>query len=270
MIDYKKLYPLCGLLPQDKDIRDYNIEKLIPMMAVNLPRNHITDKIDIGFDQGRSSTCCACAYSAIRYLQEKDSEQSEITEPFSPSFTYANRLEGEDFEGMFLRSCCKKGRDGSVPYSEFEGFYSYNKTKKLFEERKEELLEKAKPFRISSFYTCTTDEEIKLAIYTTKAVLIGINVTNSFYTPDEKGYINFKENENSNGGHALMIDTWFYDDNNIGYWRILNSWGDSWGDDKYCYVKMSDLRKYLMDDAYAVVDEITEIKYSKYREMYKK
>jgi len=268
MCDYKELYPVGGLLQQDKDDRDYKLTDLIPMRAIKLPQNYVTEKIDQGFDQGRSSECCACAYSSIRYLQEKDKEQSEITERFSPSFTYSNRIEGENFEGMYLRSCCKKGRDGSVPYSEFEGFYSYNKAKELFNERKDELLEKANPFRISSFYTCATDEEIKLAIYTTKAVLIGINVVDSFYYPDEKGYINFKENENSNGGHALAIDSWFYDENGIGYWRVLNSWGKSWGDDWYCYIKMTDLRKYFMDDAYAIVDEITEMKFKDYKEKY--
>ena len=39
----------------------------------------------------------------IRYLQESDTDNggSGITEKFSPSFTYGNRIPGEDFEGMY-------------------------------------------------------------------------------------------------------------------------------------------------------------------------
>ena len=105
MIDYKSQYKVGGCIPQPKDKRDWKLDKLIPLSAVELPREYCS-KIPYKwiYDQGRSSECCACAYSMIRIMQEL--EQSHIDEPFAPSFTYANRDEGEDYEGMMPRKCC--------------------------------------------------------------------------------------------------------------------------------------------------------------------
>lgn len=111
------------------------------------------------FDQGDSCMCVACAYANLRYIQEY--QQSGVREQFSPLFNYANRPDGEDYEGMYLRSICSKGREGSVLYRELPGFYSLDECRNQFNKDKERYLKMAQPFRISSYYVCRSRYEIQ-------------------------------------------------------------------------------------------------------------
>ena len=268
MIDFKEQYKVGGCVPQPKDKRDWKFKKYIkPLRAIYLPDNYESNvPNDFVYNQENSEQCCACAYSIIRMIQEYD--QSGLDEPFSPSFTYANRKIGEyEGEGMMLRDCCKQGRYGSILWSEFPNFYSYRDAKKILNKNKEKFLEHAYPFRISSFYTAHTDLEIMQAVYLTKAVLIGINVTEPFYNPKD-GYIDYSDDNNEEQfGHAVCIIGW-QTVNNEKYWIIQNSWGYKWGNKGKCYIKFSDLRKYLMDDAYVIIDEVNEMRIEKYKELY--
>lgn len=267
MVDYKRKYgKKLKLLQSPYDNRDYKFGNAVPMKAFKIPTSYKTQDIDFTYDQKSSSMCCASAYSFIRNLQERDNEQSQLESVFCPSFTYANRLDGEDFEGMYLRSCCKKGREGSVLWGEMKYPNSYIKSKKEFLERKDELLEKANPFRISSFYTCTNRKEIQVAIMETKAVLIGIPVYDCFYTPNEKGIINYVKGQENQGGHAISIYGWDIIDDKF-YWLIKNSWGEDWGN-------LGNGSAYLpeeypwMDDCYVLVDYVTEMKFKEYNDKF--
>lgn len=265
-MDIKEQYKVGGCIPQPKDKRDWEVTELIPLKAIKLPKEYCSDiPYEWIYDQGNSSECCACAYSLIRAMQEK--EQSGLDERFSPSFTYANRNKEDNYEGMMLRKCCSKGREGSVLWSSFPNFYSYKRAREIFDKNKISLLNQARPFRISSFYTARTTEEIKMGVYLTKAVLIGIDVTESFYYPDKDGIVTFGKNEESLGGHAIIICGWRYIDNKP-YWIIINSWGKSWGVNGCCYISFDDLSRLLMDDAYVLVDDVNETIISEYREKY--
>lgn len=266
MIDLQ--YKVGGLIPQPKDRRDWKFKELIPLKAIRLPHEYCSNiPYEWIYDQENSFECCACAYSMIRTMQEQ--EQSHLDERFSPSFTYANRDEDEDYEGMIPRKCCKRGKYGSVLWSSFPNFYSYRKAKEIFDKNKCKLLNQAQPFRINSFYTVSTDEEIKTAIYLTKGVLIGLNVTDSFYNPIN-GIIQYTQQdyvETECNGHALVICGWKYIDS-IPYWIIINSWGNQWGDNGCCYIAFSDLRHFLMEEVYVLIDEINEMQISQYRQKY--
>lgn len=269
-MNFKAKYKVGGCLPQPKDKRDWKFRKYIkPLLkAIYLPDNYESNvPNDFVFDQENSDQCCACAYSVVRMIQEYD--QSGLNEPFSPSFTYANRRIGEyEGDGMMLRDCCKQGKYGSILWSEFPYFYSYKEARKIFNKNKDKFLEHAYPFRINSFYTAHSDLEIMQAIYLTKAVLIGIKVTEPFYHPNELGYIDYSDdNETSEEGHALLIKGWKTVDG-IRYWIIQNSWGSEWGNNGTGYIRFDDLRKYLMDDVYVLVDETNEIRIEKYKELY--
>lgn len=266
-MDFKEQYGKnLKLLQSPYDSRDYRFGDAVPMATYKIPKEYFTPDAGFTYDQSNSSQCCASAYSYIRFLQESDKEQSELTTPFCPSFTYANRIDGEDFEGMYLRSCCKKGREGSVLWGEMKYPNTYIGSKKEFLSRKEELLEKANPFRISSFYTCRNRKEIQVAIMETKAVLIGIPVYECFYTPDENGIVHYVKGQENQGGHAIVIDGWCEIDGKF-YWRIKNSWNTSWGNlgDGHAYLPS----EYpFMDDVYVICDYETEMKFKEYKEKF--
>lgn len=262
MIDYKSEYKVGGCIPQPKDKRDWKLDKLLTVSAVQLPREYLPDYGDFTYDQGRSSECCACSYCYIRHLQEMDKEnQSGFKEPFSPSFQYANRDASENFEGMYLRSACKRGVEGSLPWKYFPNFYSLHKCQEIFQKNRIKFLNIAHPYRISSFYTVNTEQEIKTAVYLTKGVLIGIMITEPFYHPNKDGVIDYSyDNMKQYGGHALCIDGYKYINDKL-YLRIKNSWGKNWGvENGHCYISFDDYQKYKIDEGYVLVDEVNELK----------
>jgi hypothetical protein len=260
-MDIKEQFVVGGCLPQKKDKRDWKIDKLLPLGAVQLPQEFLpTYENDFTYNQGRSSECCACAYTYLRHLQEMDrEEQSGFVEPFSPSFTYANRDSNENFEGMYMRNCLKRSKLGTLPWKYFPNFYSLSKCQDIFNKNKIRFYTLAYPFRTSSFYTVNTEEEFKTAIYLTKGVMIGIMVTDAFYYPNKDGIIEYPNcQEKEYGGHSLLADGYTYIDGEL-YLRIKNSWGDSWGvEHGHCYMSFEDYKAHTIDEGYVVVDEIKE------------
>ena len=266
MIDFKEKYGNSNnLLPSPYDKRDYKFKDLIPLSVMKIPDEYETERTPFIFDQGSSSMCCAASYCTIRYLQEK--EQSYIDEAFSPAFQYANRLEGENFEGMYVRSCCKKGLEGSVFYSELPGFYKFATCKRLFEKKKDELLEKASHFPISSYYQCSNRESVQVAIMTTKAVLGGIYIYESMYEPDSDGFVHYNKNKDTKnyGGHAVVICGWKTDENGKFWWRIQNSWGKDWGDKGRGWIP----EEYPWTESpWALIDNDIQITFQEYQQKY--
>lgn len=255
-----------GLVKQPIDKRDWKLKKLIPMGAIQLPKEYAPDRTDVHvYNQGDSSECCACAYSTIRFIQEQ--KQSGLTEYFAPSFTYANRLPNEYFEGMYLRSCCKQGKYGSVLWREMPFFGTLNKCVGYFNRNKIDLLNKAENYKIDSYYTATTDTEIKTGVYLTGGCLIGVNCQDSIFSPDKDNIVKYIPNGKDYGGHALVIYGWKLI-NNKEYWIIRNSWGIEYGDKGDFYISFEDLRKILMDDAYVIVDSDTRYLFDEYKKIY--
>lgn len=253
-----------GLNPSKKDIRDYKYSDLLGGRPIkDLPQNYESDMPYFVYNQGESSMCCACALNSIRYMQEHKNSQSELTKALSPCFTYGNRNQGHEYEGMQLREACKKARDGQVLFSVLPHFTNVEMAIQLVNERKDELMEKAHPFRITSFYTCDTVDEIKSAIMETQAVLIGIPIYKCFYYPNENGEIKYCPifKGKNYGGHAQAIVGWKTDKYGKLWWKSLNSWGEEWGKDGYCWLP----ENYpWMDSAYVLVDEVTEMKFKQY------
>lgn len=62
------------------------------------------------------------------------------------------------------------------------------------------------------------------------------------------------------GGHAVTITGWSYINNKF-HWRLLNSWGNDWGDNGYAWLP----EDYpWIENAYAIVDTSTKMKFDDY------
>lgn len=261
MVNFKKQFGGTNeLYKSPYDGRDYHFNELIMAGSVQVPDNYETERTPFVYNQGKSSMCAACAYNTIRFLQEKD--QSGIDEAFSPTFNYANRPDNENFEGMYLRTVCKKGREGSVPYSALPGFYNLATAKIKLKRNKDKLMDMAKPFGINSFYQCSSREQIKTAIYTLKGVVGGIYVTDEFYNP-KNGYVVYNPDNPKNwGGHALAIVGYMTDKDGKFWWRVQNSWGRSWSDQGRAWLS-GDYP--FIESPYAIVDNIDKMKWDEYK-----
>lgn len=266
MPNFKKMFENTnGLYKSPYDKRDYKLSELIPVGSVKLPDEFESETTPFVYNQGRSSMCAACAYNTIRWLQESDTNQSQIEEPFSPAFNYANRPDNENFEGMYLRTVCKKGRDGSIPYSVLPGFYNLNTAKTKLQKNKDKYMEMAKPFAISSFYQASNREQVMQAIYTLKGVVGGIMVTDEFYNPVDGKVVYNPNNPKNYGGHAIAIVGWKKDSDGNIWWRIQNSWGKEYGENGRIW--MSGNYPWI-ENPYAIVDNITEVKWKQYKRIH--
>lgn len=259
-----------GLIKSPYDSRDYKFGDLLDkykLGSLHIPEEYESPEFPFVYDQGMTYMCCACAYSALRYLQESDADNGTgVDEPFSPTFTYGNRDAEENFEGMYLRSCCKRGRYGSLLLRELNVWCSTSKAMALVNSKKEEYFKKANPYRIESFYICRSRQEVQTAIYTTKGVIIGIPTYQCLDRPSTDGTINYNPNKDTedNGGHAVLLTGW-KTINGKFYWRLLNSWGKSWGQNGYCWLP----EEYpWIEDAYAIVDYPTNESFQEYIKEY--
>ena len=97
-----------------------------------------------------------------------------------------------------------------------------------------------------------TTSSIKTSLYQGMAVVAGIPVTISFNNCSSATYEIPDFEEEYQGGHAITIVG--YDDKLIddrGYFKIMNSWGTTWGEDGYVWISYEDFNK-LSYFAYSV------------------
>ena len=257
----------AGLVLSPYDSRDFKFNVAFTLGAMKIPLEYEQEKVPFIYDQGNTQMCCACAYNSIRYMQEHDSSQSSLEEPLSPCFTYGDRDANENYEGMMIRNCLSKGvSDGSVLLKELPDFTDVNHAIALVNNRKEELLDKANAFTIDSYYVCSSRRDIQLAILAAKGVITGIPIYDSLYDVDNTGIVNYDPTKDiqNYGGHAVAIVGWKYI-NSTFHWIVLNSWGNSWGDDGYCYLPES---YPWIENAYAIIDNHTKETYKDYMTQY--
>lgn len=255
----------AGLLKSPYDKRDYKLKQYLPLGAIEIPDHYESPEVSFVYNQGTSSECCACAFSSLRYLQE--SEQSGLSEAFSPTYTYGSREPLEVYEGMYIRNCLKKARSvGSILYRELPDFYPVSQAMSLVNAKKAEYLEKGNPFRISSFYVCRSRVEMQTAIMTCKGIMTGIPVFDRMYNIGSDGLVPYDPNidTQSNGGHCILITGWKTENDKL-YWRCLNSWGQEYGDHGYFWIA----EEYpFIEDAYTITDDIIEETFADYRKKY--
>jgi len=269
MIDFGDKYGHTNrALADPYDPRDWKFRDTVFAVAPHgIPDNYQTKDSPFTYDQGDSMMCAACAYNFIRFLQEREKAQSEITVPFSPAFTYCNRPDNEAMEGMYLKTPMRNGKNGSILLSDFPEFGKLSDLKIKYNNNKNEWMKKAKPFAINSYYQCTSRRDVQQAIMNTGAVLIGIQVFNCFYTPDKNGHVNYDPCKDycSDGGHALAVYGWKTDSNGKLWWLIKNSWGKEYGINGSCWLP----EEYpWMQDAYVAVDNTMMMKFDQYLEKY--
>lgn len=110
--------------------------------------------------------------------------------------------------------------------------------------------------RISEFYTlfdhnARADNKIIATIESLQAqkpVIVGMDLTPSFYTIGSAGLWSPMLSEPSRGGHAMCVVG--YDDRSRRF-EILNSWGTGFGNDGFLYVSYEDYARLCMN-AYSI------------------
>lgn len=231
-----------GLVVSPIDDRDY----IFGASSKLVPNNYLPLLPSLVFDQDSSKQCVACSIAYLRYLYSK--------QLLSTSYIYvADRHDDEMYEGMCLRSGCRVIHNkGTCKFSDFPGYYNLFDGLKFYKDNYRYLDFKASDYRVLSYYKAIDTLSIQNAIMDYYGVLVGIKLTDSFYSPSN-GYINYIDGEKTYGGHAVVINGWKLE-NNIYYWRVHNSWGNRWGIDGEAWISFDDLQKVMLDGAYVFID----------------
>lgn len=201
--------------------------------------------------QGSYGTCVgwSTAYAARTIAEAIKwgwTDQAKISkEAFSPLFVYAQIKKGGDNNcsvGANIHEALKLMKDvGSVKYTAFNTLCADYVSQQLKHE--------ASKYKINDFFTLFNKNsspfiskvaKVKKAISENNPVIIGMKVPKSFH---RAGSV-WTEGGEGTGRHALCVVG--YDDyKNGGAFQVMNSWGTSWGDNGFTWIRYSDFEKYV-------------------------
>lgn len=204
-----------GVVKSPIDVRDYRIAG---SSKESLPEEYELPYTPEVKNQKSINSCVAHVASSVEeyyeYLQCK--EKVEL----SPGFIYGTRYIYTG-EGMYVRDALQTLKDKGIctqerfPYNE-EVPDIINKVKNAAIQDEE-----TKHYKITSYYRCYSDTDIKQAIYDYGPVVISVAWYADNYT--ENGVLHKKGNKS--GYHCLYVYGW----DKTGF-KFMNSWGSWWGD----------------------------------------
>ncbi|MGJ8743179.1 C1 family peptidase [Polaribacter sp.] len=170
---------------------------------------------------------------------------------FSPSFVYNQIKVNNQCQGAYIENAMKVMNNGSAKLIDFA--YDYTtclKTPSSY------VISKAKNHKILTYerlakwnFPVNLASKVKKAIANKNPVVIGLFKYNSLKMDADKVWI-------PNGGthgHAMVVVG--YDDNKAGgAFEIMNSWGSTWGNKGFFWIKYTDFENYIKT-AYVLVDD---------------
>ena len=231
-----------GYIKSKKDLRNYKIKatssqiEILPQIFSLLNQFKIKDQKDIG-------SCVAHAISSV--LEYHNKYQNQL----STNFIYGikRKLFYDSNRGMYLSDACKIVCDyGDMLEIDCKGNDEIPKVWDIAEQAFDDYKkrDRALQFKIKSYFSCKTIEDIKFAIYQYGPVIAGIKWFNKTIANKDGTFI-FNKN-NSYSYHCVMIYGW----NENGF-LCQNSFGENWGN-KGCFILPFD---YEIDDCKALIDD---------------
>ena len=203
------------------DSRDYKLKAEL-VARINLPEEYI---IPIDIDVKNQKNICSCVAHATSSILEYHSNPRQ---KLSTNFIYGIQKElfNNEMEGMCLRDACKIAADyGDMLEEDCPGNTEVPECYAIAESAIADAnkLDRASQYRISKYFLCLTNHDIKYALYKHGPVLAAIKWYRT-YKVNDKGIL-VGEHTGTYGGHAVMV----YGYNKDGF-LCQNSWGKNWGD----------------------------------------
>lgn len=234
-----------GLIPSPPDIRDYTLSAGVT--REKLPETFINDSVKIK-NQGARSTCVAHSLSSL--VEFHNQQETKAYSEFSTEFIYGCRTLSDYLgEGMHLRDGLKViQKYGDVKYSVLPGNSIVNIARNKVIADFDNLVEKAYPYRISTYYKINSLDELKYALYHDGPVPGAMKYYKKCTIASDGTYS--YDTNGTYGNHAVLIVGWTED----GF-IIQNSWGLLWGNKGYFKVRYEDM-DVLFYEYYGVTDDI--------------
>ncbi|KAB2806827.1 C1 family peptidase [Phaeocystidibacter luteus] len=231
------------------------MEKASIEMLEDLPSSHDLAKwFPPPGDQGDQGSCVGWAVAyGVKTYQEAIELQRKPTRPehmFSPSFIYNQINDWGCMGGSSIREALNLMKNSGV--ATLESFpYDESDCQAL---PSGEIKGDAKNYTIDSWKTVEFRSEgiMKTLLFEGQPIVIGI-VTDTWFNKLSEGEVHRVSSNRTTGGHALVVIG--YDDRR-GAYKVLNSWGDDWGDNGYGWIAY-DIFTSMVREAYILVDSET-------------
>jgi len=209
------------------------------------------------FNQGEQGSCVAwaSAYSARTILEAQRTGKNPDEIAYSPAFMYnLISIDHNTCQGSYIKYAMDNLTEiGAVGFDEFK----YD-PKDCNRKPNTELKNKARKNTIKGFQRLTIEDKGKtyemLAMKQNLAqgspVIIGMMVGGSFMQAMEGKDVWFPKNNDYNqngfGGHAMTVVG--YDDyKEGGAFLLMNSWGENWGKNGFCWLRYSDFKEFNVE-----------------------
>lgn len=231
--DYTKIP--CPVEPSPPDERDYKLNQFVCMApGEEIPEEYIVPYVPSVRDQGNTGMCMAFSLASIKEYQEWKERGLRVR--YSPGFIYAQKTFTAQ-EGMIPRfDLGVLRRNGVCEFGQFPSIGKYEVVKDKFDLLDEQVKKDAKKQKIKSYIRLNNEYEIKKAVMELGPVLLAIDIYPSFHRTYSNGIVrDIKNSEKRSGGHAMVIVGWSII-NERTYWHVLNSWGDDWANDGFCFI----------------------------------
>lgn len=239
-----------GLRFADED--EYQrIEKFSIQLQKNLPPQFDLSKwFPAPGDQGNQASCVgwAIAYGIMTYQEARELNRAptEDAHTFSPSFIY-NQVNDGCMSGCNIQEALNLTKTSGVaritdfPYNEEDCSKAPN----------QQIKSLAKQHLISSWKRVEFRNTgmMKTLLVKGKPILIGMQ-TDEWFRDLDSGEVYRVGNHRQVGGHAVVVIG--YDDRR-GAFKILNSWGEDWGDNGYGWIAY-EFFKEVVHEAYVLED----------------
>ena len=240
----------------------YEATEIYEPLADNI-KNPLPEKVSLEkyaptrLNQGQQGSCVAwaSAYAARTILEARRTGKSPNSVRFSPSFMYNQiSIDHNSCQGSYIKLAMDNMMgQGAVPFNDFKYDDSDCNRKPS-----SQLKASAQAFKIKGFQRLTEDGgslvqemlSIKQNLAQGSPVIIGMMVGGSFmgdmrgretWIPTDSDY-----SKRGFGGHAMCVIG--YDDfKEGGSFRLMNSWGEDWGDKGFCWVRYSDFKEFNVE-----------------------
>ena len=233
---------------------DYNSDLLgTPNNAATKP-----DCIDLSMnfpipgDQGLQNSCVGWAVAyALKSFQEKveiDWELNDSNHLFSPAFIYNQINNGHDGGTTFNKALDLAVNTGVATLDQMP----YNVADYQTQPSPAAMTEAAN-FKAKSWAKISDSSQIVAALVNRQPVLCGIRIYQSFNKIKGQNSVYNTKDSTLLGGHAVTIVG--YDDNRFGgAYKIINSYGQNWGDHGYFWLPYAFAGNGILTQAYILED----------------
>lgn len=248
-----------GMLPSPPDERDWPLSAIAEPVTLP-PAVRLDNFVPFVLDQGKCGTCVAFSGAQINNTFT-NRRKALPRDGLSPLFLYV-RCKQEDGipkqEGTYPRVALKvMQKDGIAPESALPYSQLPQDACLLFPEITATHIAAAQDYRIKAYARLYTVDEMKQALAAGKLIMAGVLVTDSFLSP-ASGVIPLPGGRIL-GLHAIVICGY---DNTKKAFRMVNSWGEGWGEKgfawlpyAFCEWREKDLGMEALMEAWAVETE---------------